>query len=478
MNIATYERLLLSAVLREKVAIYRLAPEIPDTSFWYGPGDVEAPAHSLIYKSMVALYQDQDPIDVGTLGKRLGKDLDLIGGEAYLVQLANTLPTLGIHNIEGLTEWASVVDGAGRLRRLSHVLTKYQDQLNDIDKALPRIGDVDGFFADVMEDIGDTSKALTSYQHISVAGAEFQRELDSEMGGAAVSWLPIGWQATRKYNILPRASLVTLLGIPSSGKSQLLAQFVLGAAIQLKHYNLPGVCVINTYEMKGKKYLGRMASCLSGVNLKSPQLKDSSTEEYHRLIQAKEFVETLPILYDDVGDMTSTQIVTQTLALAAEHGQVHIVGVDYVELVPDQDKGSEELRISNIFRQGQRLSRKIDGACVWLSQPSGLDQDTMLAGPGGTRYARMGGWAAAELQMELYNPIYMKAQGMSFRKPDILPSLDKAYVFVHKNKHGPTGFFALEWTPGIVRFADPAMAGFGMDALYDNLRELWSVEDF
>jgi len=102
----------------------------------------------------------------------------------------------------------------------------------------------------------------------------------------------------------------------------------------------------------------------------------------------------------------------------------------------------------------------------------------MLAGPGGTRYARMGGWAAAELQMELYNPIYMKAQGMSFRKPDILPSLDKAYVFVHKNKHGPTGFFALEWTPGIVRFADPAMAGFGMDALYDNLRELWSVEDF
>lgn len=473
MNVATYERLTLSAPLNDRTAIYALAPELSEKCFGYGPGDEPSVAHKLIYRAMLALYQDQKPIDVATVTQRLGKDLAHVGGEAYLATVSQTMALLGIGDTRGLQQWAQVVDNAGRLRQLSTVLTDYSDKLEDIDKAVTRIQDVDAFFTDLFEKIGATSKAQTTYKPIAQAAGEFRRYLDAEQGGVAVSWLPVGWESTKRYRLLPRSALVTIMGLSSIGKSQLLAQFLLGAAIQLKANDMTGVCLLNTYEMKGRVYVGRMASCLSGIDLLSPQLKDSSTTEYKQLMEATEFVESLPIMWDE-GDMTSRQIITQALALSAEMGGVHVVGVDYVELSPDKGP-SEEQRVAGVYRNTQSLSRKLDACVIDLSQISGeaFSNETRIALPWNTRYSKAG-WHACDIQIEIYNCIQMKKQGIKFRVPDYLPGDNYAYGLVKKNKNGPTGWFKLGWEPEIVRFSDPELAGFGMSKLYENLDQVWS----
>jgi len=262
------------------------------------------------------------------------------------------------------------------------------------------------------------------------------------------------------------------MGMSSIGKTQLLIQFLLGCAIQLRAFNLPGVVVVNTYEMLGKQYAKRMASCISGVNLQAKELLDEHSGEYRRLMEAFDFVDSLPILYDD-GDMTSTQIISQTLALAVEVGGIHVFGIDYSELVPDKNT-SEEQRVAQVFRNAQSLSRKLDAAGIVLSQVSDFGQDTRIAGAWGTRYSKAG-WHASECELEIVNYPQMKLQGINFRVPDYLGSADKAYALVHKNKNGPVGHFALEWTPGCTRFTDPALAGFGMAKLFENFEQVWDM---
>jgi len=469
MNIVSYEKLVLSAPFNDRQTIYQLAKEMSDKNFGKGPGGVDSSAHKLIFRAMLSLHQDSKPIDVATVAKRLGRDLELVGGEAYLAEIAQTMSVMGIGSTDGLGEWATVVDNAGRLRQLYSVLDGYTNRLEDIERALPVIGDVDEFFAELMEEIGGTSRVQSTYQPIAQACAQFRANIEGEIGGQAVSWLPMGWEATKKYKLLPRSSLVVITGLPSMGKSQLLAQFILGAAIQLKAYNLPGVCIFNTYEMKGHRYVGRMASSLCGVNLLDTKLHDKDSEEYSKLMEASEFIETLPIMWDE-GDMSSTQITTQTLALAAEVGGVHVLGVDYTELLPDKG-ASEELRISKIFRNSQSLSRLLDGCVINLSQPSGnaYTSESKISGPSGTRYSKVGG-QAAEIEMEIYNAQQMKKQGLNFRLPNYLTEgIDTAYCILHKNKNGDIGWFPLKWEAEYTRFSDPKMLAYGQSEWYENI---------
>lgn len=474
MNIANYEKLVLSAPFNERSTIYQLAKELSDKNFGKGPGGTDSPAHKLIFRTMLSLHQDSKPIDVATVAKRLGKDLELVGGEAYLAEISQTMSVMGIGSVEGLGEWATVVDNAGRLRQLSGVLNGYTRRLEDIEKALPAIGNVDDFFARLMEEIGGTSRVQSTYRPIGQACAEFRRDIEGEIGGQAVSWLPMGWEATKKYKLLPRSSLVIIMGLSSIGKSQLLAQFLLGAAIQIKAFDLSGVCILNTYEMKGKKYVGRMASSLCGVDLQDTALHNKDSDEFIRLMEATEFIESLPIMWDE-GDMTSTQVITQSISLAAEMGGVHVLGVDYVELLPDKGP-SEELRVSQVYKNTQSLSRSLDGCVIDLSQVSGeaFSSDTRIAGAWGTRYSKAG-WFMAELELEVYNPKQMKSQGISFRLPDYLTEgVDTAYVLVHKNKNGPTGWFPLKWEAEYTRFSDPAMLAYGMSEWYENIDKIRS----
>lgn len=472
MNVANYEKLVLSACFLDKSTIYALATELPESAFGFGPGGDISSAHRLIYRAMIALYQERSPIDVATVATKLGRDLTSIGGEMYLAEVSKHIQTMGINNTEGLPKWANIVDGAGRVRQLDIILGNYKEFINK-DFEIER---VDELFKDLLEEIGNANKVVTTYKPISHAAKEFRNDLEREIDGTAISWLPVGWEATKKYHLLPRSSLVTIQGLSSIGKSQILIQFMLGAAVQLKRFDLPGIICFNTYEMRGKRYVGRMASCLAGVNLLSDSLKDRESDDYRRLMEATEFIESLPIMWDE-GDMSSTQIISHSIALAANMGGIHIVGIDYVELTPDKG-ASEEIRVAQVFRNAQSLSRLLDCAACTLSQVSGeaFANQNRIAGPWGTRYSKAG-WHASEVLMEVYNPLQMSKQGINFSLPDYLPTADKAYILVHKNKNGPTGFFSLDWTPGIVRFSDPALAGYGSSALYEGLEEIWSMEE-
>jgi len=475
MQVSLQEKLCLCAGFRDDEAMRSLATELPTTRFNYGPGNSLGVGHRLIYEAMLKVFGRDEDVNVASVAKELGHNLNHVGGEAYLFEITETIGTLNIESLKGLPQWAEVVDSAGQLFMLRKSLNDYAATLEDVPRALTLVKNPSAYIMDLMEELGHIHKAKTDYEHIRTAAASFRESFDREATGQAVSWLPIGWESTKKYKILPYDSLVVITGLSSIGKSQLMAQFILGAAINLKISNIPGVCLINTYEMPNKLYVQRMATSLSGVDINSESALTLGSPEYNRLMEASEFIEDLPI-YSSDADMTTSDIAIQANSMVAQHKNVHIVGVDYSELVPDDTGNSEEQRVANVYRNCKRLAQSLGPSVMVLSQVTGeaFTSSTKIAGAWGTRYTKVG-WHAADLEIEIYNPVQMQLMSMTFELPPHLPDRDHAYLLIQKNKNGPLGFVQLEWTPEYTRFSDPAMLRFGgKQGLYRNLDQLWA----
>lgn len=468
MNIANYERMVLGAQFLDDGAARKVISELSDTSFAYGPGTKPSPAHAEIQRAIIDLVMDGKSVDVGTVATQLGNKLGRVGGQQYLIELSKTLPSMGITSTRGLPEWASVVDKAARIRKIKSVLEG--SQIGNVEDAMEKIGDVDQYLSDILSQLNTANDIKTDYEPISQAAERAKQRLIREARGEAVSWLPIGWPSLDRFNILPYRSLFVLLGISSMGKSQLLAQMILGAAIQMKRFELPGLCLLNTYEMGSDRYVLRMASCLTGIDLRSNDAEDEKSPGFSLLMEAIDFISTLSIRTND-GDMTSYQINTQSQMLGAQYGGLRVVGVDYAELVSDTND-SEEQRVSGVFRNAQKLSRT--GPCVILLSQfnDGVNRDsTKLGSIDMIRYSRAGRHAAEMIGI-VYNPPQMRKAGIPFELHPMFPDANNAYLFIGKNKEGPLGYVPLGWEAECTRFSDPATFDYGVGELYRGIGEV------
>lgn len=470
MQIASYERYVICACLIDRNAARIVVAELPDSAFAYGADSTYAEGHGLIYRAIIAVHLDGKAPDVGTVAAKLGRNLDKVGGIAYLTELTQALGKAGIHSTAGLPEWAGIVDKAGRLRKMSTILSTRLDQIVDIPAAMSRIDDVDTFLADVLDDLGAANTIRQEYQPIGDSVVAARQTIERQAQGETVNWFPIGWPAFDSYRLLPRRALFVLLGLTAIGKSQLLAQILLGAAIQLRYENLPGLCVLNTYEMGGAQYVLRMASCVAEVDLLAPELANVQSEEYIRLMGALDFIQELPIYVND-GDMTSAQIVNNARLLEAQHGGIPVFGIDYSELVPDC-KENEEQRVTAIFRNAHTLARTLDACVLMLSQfPQEVYKDPHKLGIGVNPRYSGAGMHAAHTQAIIYNPPQMRRQHIEFTLPDGMEA-DYAYLVIVKNRDGKVGTIRLTWTPQFTRFADPQLTGYGLSTLYEHLADV------
>src|SRR5216683_1346824 len=90
---------------------------LPLIADWLRPEDFYRDAHRLIYESILALSEHNQPADFLTLGEALetGGNLENVGGASYLTSLINCVPTSG--NVE---HYARIVAQKAGFRRLIH----------------------------------------------------------------------------------------------------------------------------------------------------------------------------------------------------------------------------------------------------------------------------------------------------------------------------------------------------------------------
>ena len=94
-------------------------------------------AHQLIYQAMIDLNEKNEEIDVITVANLLetNKQLEDIGGAAYLADLANVVPTAA-----NITYYAKIVEERSLLRRLiqasTDIITETYEESDDVSSIL------------------------------------------------------------------------------------------------------------------------------------------------------------------------------------------------------------------------------------------------------------------------------------------------------------------------------------------------------
>lgn len=477
MNLQQTEQAILATLLVDRGAKEIIKPELSSDKFSFGPATdgKQGDAHRKIYQAMSQVSGRIDAVSVANI---LGEQLEKVGGMAYLQYLSTAcLPQFGVRSTESLPQWVIAVDTGGRLRQVGDLVEEYSRLFQDFQTVLEQVQDVEAFVADMQEKLSSIALGGTgiAYQHISDANADYQRRLEDEAAGQVLTYYPMGWPSFDKYALPPQSELMVISGLSGIGKTQLMLQVALGVAIQLKVNDVPGMVAINSYEMAGWRCSRRLAACLAGVDYQSRQLRDNKTDAYRAMIEALEFVSTLPIYYDTC--MTMDQIsLNCTKMCAKEEGPIVFLGVDYAEEVPGgENEQSEERRVTNIFRGSKRIAIATGCCSCVLSQVSDVAEFRNGIVPyNRLRYSR-GATNAAGVIAYVYNPPQMRLMQIPFVFEEKFGDESFAYVLVQKNRDGKVGSFPLEWTPDITRFRDLSLVGFGTE-FYQNLSKLGFID--
>ncbi len=351
------EKSLLGSLMLDKNAIIKVADFLQPRDF-YKQNNQE------IYQAIVDLFERGEPVDLLTVSSRLKEKnlLEEIGGNSYLTELINTVPT-ATH----ISNYAKIVQRKRILRDLIEASQDINiigyDEQEDIDVLLDRA-------EQRIFSIAQKSLTQNFLPIKSTLEDAFERidKLSKHQG--IPRGLPTGF--TGLDNILAglqKSDLVILASRPSLGKSSLALNFAANAAINEK---IP--VGIFSLEMSKDQVADRLIATLSNVDLwrlRTGRLSsDGDDNDFSRIQHAMGVLSEAPIYVDDAASSNVLQMRAMARRLQTEHG-LGLIIIDYLQLMePRNPMASIVQQVTEISRALKGLARELNVPVLALSQLS------------------------------------------------------------------------------------------------------------
>gem|GEM_PF-5755712 len=452
MKISELEEAVIAVCMADPEAMAEAASSLSEDRFG---------THQQVYSAMLEMFFAGDGVDLIGLAKRLGPDLDSVGGVPKLRYLKRSMERLDV-GPGGWRSWIKLVDGAGQLRQMAQFVDGYHERLSDLDKALMEIKDVEQFMSTFstkfQASLGGTREG---FRGVGEYVKEWKETVNDKLAGKVVDRFPSGWTTLDSaFGGFPRPGLVILAGSPSTGKTQFALQVAVGIARKLKDTGQKGCVGISSIEMTGSSLVNRMICGDMGLDTRKV---NSSLERWQaeRLFNAGDGLAALP-LYIDTSDLVTSEMISyRAAAMHMRYGPLRFLAIDFAELIGDKRSESEELRVSGIYRKATSLAKTLNMTVMLLAQYSrkvSAKQDRL----GTNEDIRYSGFAeiTAHQILHIYNPVQMRRQGFSLITPRDYPAVDgRAWIICGKNREGATGSIELDWNPSSTFWSDPQSEG-------------------
>jgi replicative DNA helicase len=322
-----------------------------------------SPANRLVYEKLVELYNQGKPIDLAVLSEELktSKQLDEIGGYAYLTQISGRIPTTAQagYFIEKLRELYL-------LRELIKVATgavencySYQGGLEEfIDKVEQDI------FQVTQDRISDAAKQMKEPTRAAMEVITKMMMKKGELTGVSSGFKDLD-QLTFGFQ---RQEMIVLAARPSMGKTSLALNMAEAAAMPKK--GAPVTTLVFSLEMSSSQLALRMLCARARVNMKLLRdgLLSKNGEEQQRLLQTADEFSKCSIYIDDSSHLTIMELRAKARRLHARHPLGFIV-VDYLQLLsPTDPKVPREQQVAEMSRGLKALAKELDVPVLVLSQ--------------------------------------------------------------------------------------------------------------
>ena len=423
------EQSILGSILLDKDAIITVAETIT-------PSDFYKDAHRVIYESMMALNNKNEPIDMVTLTDELRKRgyLDDIGGVTYLTSLSTIVPTTS-----NVKYYADIIKEKSVLRQLIKASNDIinlgygsgESAENVLDFAEKKIFDIS------QERTNDDFKPINQVLMDTYDMIESIYSNKSDVTGVTTGFKDLN----KKINGLQRTDLILVAARPAMGKTAFALNLVQNAAIK----GNASVAVFSL-EMSKEQLAQRMIAAQSNVELKKMKTGTLNDADWPRIISAMAVMSDAKIFIDDTPGIKINELRSKCRKLKMEQG-LDLVMIDYLQLMESDSKNeSRQQEISKISRSLKILAKELDCPVVALSQLSRAPEQRADHRPVLSDLRESGAIEQdADIVMFLYRDEYYHSDS---EKKDL------AEVIIAKNRHGETGSVELVWMGSIQRFGD------------------------
>ncbi len=429
------EQAVLGAILIDPKCLNEIAVQMKPEYFYI-------PQHKEIFSTMASMYELSQTIDFVSLLEKLKKEgvYDEAGGKAYLMQLAQTVPSS-----------ANVLTHVAIIRERYYarsLMSAAQDIIKDVNENTADSGMLLDSAEQRIYEIRQ-GREISGLTHIkSVIESETYDRLakmaDPETRGDYIG-IPSGIGALDKMITgLNKSDLIILGARPGMGKTSFALNIVRNVAI-----NAGKTVCFFSLEMSRDQLAQRMLSSEAGIKSEKLRTGELDDDEWTRLAQAGENLSKANIYFDETSTITVPEMKAK---LRRMKPAPDLVVIDYLGLMKSARNIENRVQeVSEITRNLKIMAKELKVpviACAQLSR--GTEAKGKSHKPALSDLRDSGSIEQdADIVLFLYRETYYDNE-----KTDSEDRGDpnKAECIVAKNRHGEIGTVDLYWDGQFTRF--------------------------
>ena len=347
------ELYVLGSIFIDNKIIDGLIGKLADTDFY-------EPRHVMIYRAMVNLRNNGNPIDVLSVVeelKRLNYN-DVPNISNYLVEIIDSVPSIASVKlyIEIVEEKAIERKLLHKMQGLSDDILNHRYELNDM---------LDKVESNIMEVI--KLRRTSEFMTLTEAAEEVFEKINSYVGkDQEIIGLNTGYPNLNKATLgFQKGDLMILAARPAVGKSS----YAINLALQVAKNNDAHVAFFSL-EMSIEQLMMRIYSYQAGVDLGKIRSGNLNNDELLLLSLAKEDL-AKQNLYFDVSPSSNIADIRTKCRQLKNAGKLDFVVIDYLQLITaENSRGNRQEEVSKISRQLKTLAQELQVPILALSQLS------------------------------------------------------------------------------------------------------------
>ncbi len=412
------EKSTLGSLLLDKDAIIKVADFLRSKDFY-------KKNHQEIYQAILDLFEKQEPIDLLSVASRLKekKLLDEIGGNSYLTELINLVPT-SAH----ILNYAKIVQRKKILRDLiessQDINSLGHDEKEDIDvildKAEQRIFSI-------------AQKSLTQNFLLVKDSLEEAFERIDKLSKHKGDIRGIATGFTDLDNLLAgfqKSDLIILASRPSMGKSSLALNIAANIAVDKKMS-----VGLFSLEMSNDQIIDRLIADFSNIDLwkiRTGRLSSQGEDnDFTKIQHAMGTLSQAPIYIDDAASSNILQMRAMARRLQADKG-LGLIIIDYLQLMePRNPQATSVQQVTEISRSLKGLAKELNIPVLALSQLSRAVEQRVPQIP---RLADLRESGSLEQDADVVLFIYREDK---YREDSTRKNI--ADIIIAKHRNGPVG---------------------------------------
>jgi len=417
------------------------AVAIVDATMLLRAEDFSLDSHRRIYAGMLKLSEAGHAVDIVTVSEELRrtKELDSVGGVAYLASLSEGLPRkLSIES------YVRIVRDKALMRELMTVCDMGMiDAADQSQLALDVLNNVSARLVEISEHaITNGFSGISEIVKDSFGSIDALYEQGREVTGLATHYL----EFDRMTSGLQESELTIIAARPSMGKTAWAINIAENAAVRGGK-----IVAVFSLEMSKASLLRRMLASQALVNSKAIQTGMLMRDDRTKLIAGLERLMESKLFIDDTPGITLAEMRAKARRLKQQHGSLDLIVIDYLQLMTGSSanaKGFENRtqEVSAISRGLKALAKEMRVPVVALSQLSRASEQR-----GGDKKPLLSDLReSGSIEQDADVVCFIHREEYYDRENEDLKG--KAEIIIAKQRNGPTGSIQLAYLADYTRF--------------------------